>query len=76
MDTRFTLLQLKHHCVKATGERDREKPTNHKSESKMGVELDRTREREGGREKALLAHGDMEKQHTSEVAPSERRDLR
>lgn len=33
MDTRFTLLQLKHHCVKATGERPRE--TNQSQEWKQ-----------------------------------------
>lgn len=74
MDTRFTLLQLKHHCVKATGERDREKPTNHKSESKMGVELDRTRARRREREGAARTRRKGEAAYVG-VAASERRAL-
>lgn len=60
MDTCFPLLQPKHHCVKVTGERNREKPTNHKSESKNGSRAGqeaskRWKEWEaGGGEKALL----------------------
>lgn len=46
MDTRFPLLQPKHHCVKVTGERPWETNQSQEWEQNMGVELDRTRARD------------------------------
>lgn len=46
MDTRFPLLQPKHHCVKVTGERPWENQPITRVRAKMGVELDRMRARQ------------------------------
>lgn len=82
MDTRFPLLQPKHHCVKVTRETVRNQPIT-RVRAKMGVELDRTRAREcggtGGGEKALLLiHEDLAKEKAVVIRATQlqRPDLR
>lgn len=83
MDTCFPLLQPKHHCVKVTGERDREKPTNHKSESKngsrAGQEASKRRkecEAGGGEMALLLTREDIAKEKSCRCRRSAEREAR
>lgn len=57
MDTCFPLLKLKHHCVRATGERNQ--PT------------ERRERKERARESPLLAHWDKETDRRGERAPKD-----